>query len=141
MPSDTAFKALNLLHRVVVKVTGGRAGFRVPGLSMVQLTTIGRRSGEPRTVMLAAPIHTDDRYVVVASRGGDERPPAWLLNLQANPEVLVTDRAGTRPMRARVLEPAEQEELWDDVVRAYRPFEGYQRKTSRVIPLVALEPR
>jgi deazaflavin-dependent oxidoreductase (nitroreductase family) len=141
VPSDATFKVANVVHRMALKLTGGRLGWTGAGMPVVQLTTIGRKSGEPRTVMLTAPIHRDDTYVVVASRGGTDVHPAWYFNVQANPDVTVAVRGATLPMRARVAEPAERAELWAQVVADFPHYAGYQDKTDREIPLVVLEPR
>jgi deazaflavin-dependent oxidoreductase (nitroreductase family) len=141
MPSDALFKWSNRAHRIVLKATGGRLGWTGAGMPVVQLTTIGRKTGEPRTVMLTAPIQRDETYVVVASRGGTDVHPAWYFNVQANPEVTVAVRGATLPMRARVADPAERAELWAQVVADFPHYAGYQDKTDREIPLVVLEPR
>lgn len=141
MPPKAVFKVGNLAHRLVVKVTRGRVGWEAAGMPVLQLTTTGRKSGEPRTVMLTAPIHTDDTYVVVGSRGGTDVHPAWVHNIRADPNVTVAVRGATLDMRAHVAEEAERAELWPKVVEAYPHYEGYQRKTDREIPLVVLEPR
>jgi deazaflavin-dependent oxidoreductase (nitroreductase family) len=78
--------------------------------------------------------------VVVATSGGDDRQPAWLLNLQANPDVELTLRNETRKMRARVASPDERAELWPRVTADHANYAGYQRRTEREIPLVIVEP-
>lgn len=141
-PPDIALKAMNAGHRLLIRLTGGKIGHSAMGMPVVELTTRGRRSGEPRTVLLTAPIHGDGKYVVVASRGGDDRHPAWFLNLRTDPDVEVAVQGGPRvPMRARIADPAERATLWPQVTERYRNYAGYQRSTSREIPLVHLEPR
>ncbi|ALE84635.1 nitroreductase/quinone reductase family protein [Pseudonocardia sp. HH130629-09] len=140
-PPDFALKAMNAGHRLLIRLTGGKIGHSAMGMPVVELTTRGRRSGEPRTVLLTAPLHGDGKYVVVASRGGDDRHPAWFLNLRADPDVEVAVQGGPRvPMRARIADPAERATLWPQVTERYRNYAGYQRSTSREIPLVHLEP-
>ena len=142
MPSDWQFKALNGFHQGVLKLTGGRFGWRAGGMPVIELTTTGRKSGEPRSVILTSPIQDGDTYVVVASRGGDDRHPAWLLNLESNPDVEVAAAGKPKqPMRARVATAEERSALWPRVTAKYRGYAGYQEKTSREIPLVLLEPR
>ena len=140
MPSDRMLKTMNAVHRGVMKLTGGRAGWSGSGMPVVELTTIGRKSGEPRSVMLTAPIHDGDTYVVVASRGGDDTHPAWFLNLRDNPDVQVATKDGRRPMKARVATSEERAEMWPSVVTASKNYADYQTKTDREIPLVFLEP-
>lgn len=140
-PPDFALKAMNATHRLLIRLTGGKVGYSAMGMPVVELTTIGRRSGEPRTVLLTAPVHGGDSYVVVASRGGDDRHPAWFHNLQATPEVEVAVQGGPRrPMRARVASPEERARLWPQIAGQYANYAGYQRSTDREIPLVHLEP-
>lgn len=142
MPSDSLLKTANTIHKAMLKLSGGRLGGRLAGMQVLELTTTGRRSGTPRSVMLTAPITVDGALVVVASRGGDDHHPAWFLNLQAKPDVTVA-LAGKRPqpMRARVANDDERAALWPKVVAAAKNYAGYQSKTTREIPLVLLEPR
>jgi deazaflavin-dependent oxidoreductase (nitroreductase family) len=141
MPSDLMFKTANGLHRVVQKVSLGKLGWHVQGMPVVELTTIGAKSGQPRTVMLTSPVQVDGRYLVVASRGGDPKNPAWYHNLLANPEVeAAIDGKPKRKMKATVVGADERAELWSKVTAQYKGYAGYQTKTTREIPLVFLEP-
>jgi deazaflavin-dependent oxidoreductase (nitroreductase family) len=91
--------------------------------------------------MLTSPIRDGEAIVVVASRGGDDRHPDWLLNLQAEPRVEVALRGGPRrPMLARVAAAAERERLWKEIIAFHPRYAGYQRRTSREIPVVLLLP-
>lgn len=142
MPSDFVLKTMNAVHRTVLRVTGGKAGWQTGSMPVVQLTTIGRKSGEPRTVLLTSPVQQDGTIVVVASRGGDDQNPAWLHNVRANPQVRVVYKG--RPeqeMNARVANDAERAELWPKVIAVGKQYAGYQNKTERQIPLVLLEPQ
>ncbi len=141
MPSDAVLKAMNAVHRLVIRVSGGRVGHGFAGMPSLELTTTGRRSGGPRSVMLTSPLQLGESLVVVASRGGDDHHPAWFLNLLERPEVEVSLRGGPRvPMRARVVGAQERAELWPRITEKYRNYAGYQRRTDREIPLVVLEP-
>ncbi len=141
MPSDTAFKLLNGVHRVVLKVSFGRLGWTGYGMPVLELTTIGRKSGQPRTVMLTSPLQEGQTIVVVASRGGDDQHPAWFLNVRDHPEVEVVYRGQpARKMVARVADEAERARLWPRVSADHKNYAGYQTKTDREIPLVLLEP-
>lgn len=140
MPSDSLLKLVNRAHRTLLQVTGGRVGASAKGMPVIQLTTVGRRSGEERSVMLTCPIHEDGTYVVVGSRGGDDQHPAWFLNLQAESKVGVTVGGQRRPMVARVATGADRTELWSRVTSAYPHYGGYQEKTDRELPLVVLSP-
>jgi deazaflavin-dependent oxidoreductase (nitroreductase family) len=140
MPSDLALKAMNSFHRGLMKLTGGRVGWQAGSMPVVELTTTGRKSGQPRTVLLTSPVQEGSTYVVVASRGGDDQHPAWFLNLRDNPDVEVTTRGETRRMHARVADAAERARLWPLVTAEHKNYAGYQKKTDREIPLVLLQP-
>ncbi|MFK8023270.1 MAG: nitroreductase/quinone reductase family protein [Ilumatobacter sp.] len=142
---DLMVRNVNRVHKAVVKVSGGRVGSRVKNLTVVKLTTIGRKSGAARTVMLTAPIHGDGRYVLVASKGGDDRNPDWYGNLVANPEVTLDDISGDGPVRliARTAIGDERAELWSRIIAASSSSSGYAlyaEKTDREIPVVICDP-
>lgn len=109
-------------------------------MPMVMLTTTGRRSARRRRTMLMVPVTDGGDLVLVASYRGDDRHPAWFLNLRENPDVTITMEGTTRRMRGRVASAAEKERLWRRVIEAYRGYARYQRSTDRDIPLVILEP-
>ncbi len=136
---DTLGRITNLLHRTVLRVSGGRIGATGFGMPIVMLETIGRKTGKRRTTMLASPIQEDGRVVIVASWGGDDRHPQWYLNLRENPEVELTLDGKTRTMKARTASPEERAELWPRVVAVYKGYGQYQTRTDREIPLVILE--
>ena len=128
-------------HRSLLKLTGGRFPRTIMGMQTVELHTTGRKSGKTYSNMLSAPIHDDQRIVLVASKGGSQDHPDWYKNLVANPDVSLTVDGRTVPMRARTASPDERATLWPKVVAAYRGYAGYQRNTDREIPLVICEPR
>lgn len=139
--TDLLMMALNTVHRGVLIVSGGRVGRTIGSMPAVELHTIGRSSGKRRSTMLTAPVHGDGRYVLVASKGGDDRNPQWYLNLVANPDVELTVDGTTVPMRAHTASAEEKAELWPRIVATYRGYAGYQHKTERDIPVVICEPR
>jgi deazaflavin-dependent oxidoreductase (nitroreductase family) len=142
MPSDFGLKAMNAVHRSVLKLTGGRTVWNVSNMPVLELTTTGRKTGRPHAVMLTSPVQDGTAIIVVASRGGDDKPPAWFLNLEANPEVEVETHAeGKRRMQARVATAEERARLWPRVIADHKNYAGYQTKTEREIPLVLLEPQ
>ncbi len=141
MPTDAQLHLMNAVHRGILKLSGGRLGWRVMAMPVVELTTVGAKSGQNRTVMLTSPVQQGDAIVIVASRGGDPQHPGWFHNLQANPDVQVAvGGKPTRAMRARVATPEERAALWPQVVAKYKGYANYQTKTDREIPLVLLEP-
>lgn len=141
MPNDFAFKIMNTVHQGLLRISGGRLGWEAQRMPVLELTTRGRKSGRPHSVMLTSPVQQGATLVVVASRGGDDRSPAWLLNLQDDPEVEVAFKGVAKQrMRARIATPAERARLWRLVVADHQNYAAYQAKTSRQIPLVLLEP-
>ncbi|WP_231951629.1 nitroreductase family deazaflavin-dependent oxidoreductase [Nocardia terpenica] len=138
----TMMRASAAVHRFVFSASKGRllGSNRFGGMPVLMLTTTGRKSGKQRTTMLTAPVQENGTFVVVASGGGSDTTPAWFLNLRDNPMVEVSDGAQARPMRARIASAQERAELWPKVVAEYQGYEEYQKKTTREIPLVILEP-
>ena len=134
-------RVMNRVHRTVLALSGGRLGWTIGAMATVELHTIGRKSGLRRSTMLTAPIHEGGRYVLVASKGGDDRHPSWYANLVAQPDVELTIRKVTRPFRARTASAAEKAALWPRIVTAYPGYGAYQGRTDRDIPVVICEPR
>jgi deazaflavin-dependent oxidoreductase (nitroreductase family) len=142
MANDLFLKTGNVIHRTLLKISGGRVGWEVAKMPVVQLTTTGRKSGQPRTVMLTSPYQKGDTLVIVASKGGDEHHPAWFLNLRDNPEVEVATKGQPkRKMTASVATAEERAEMWPLITEKYKNYADYQTKTEREIPLVLLNPR
>jgi deazaflavin-dependent oxidoreductase (nitroreductase family) len=142
VPSDFALKTMNGIHRVIMKASFGKIGWQAGSMPVLELTTTGRKSGEQRSLLLTSPLQQGDTIIVVASRGGDDHHPAWFLNLQANPDVLVAYKGAERkPMTARVATAEERAKLWPKVTADHKNYAGYQNKTDREIPLVLLTPR
>jgi deazaflavin-dependent oxidoreductase (nitroreductase family) len=141
VPSDLTLKTMNAIHRAMLKISGGRVGWQASKMPVIELTTTGRKSGQPRSVMLTSPVQEGSTIVVVASRGGDDAHPAWFLNLRDNPDVeVVLQGKPKQRMRARVATPEERTRLWPIVTTDHKNYAGYQTKTQREIPLVLLEP-
>ena len=134
-------KTMNAAHRAVLKVSGGKVGWSASKMPVLELTTTGRKSGQPRSVMLTSPVQEGDTFIVVASRGGDDQHPAWFLNLRDHPEVEVSLKGGPKqPMIAKVATPDERARMWPIITAAHKNYAGYQTKTDREIPLVLLDP-
>jgi len=129
------------LHTVVYRATHGLLGHRIPGgPSMLLLDHVGAKSGARRTSPLLY-LEDGQNLVIVASKGGHPRHPAWFHNLRANPETTVQVASQRRAVRARVASPQERRRLWPRAVEVYGGYEDYQRRTGRQIPLVILQPR
>lgn len=128
-------------HTLIYRATGGRIGQHLPGiLPMLLLDHVGAKSGDKRTSPLGYITDGED-LVVVASKGGHPRNPAWFHNLRANPDTEVQVGSERRRVRARVATPEERARLWPKAVEAYGSYSDYQERTEREIPLVILEPR
>src|SRR3954464_8726231 len=122
MPSDFALKTMNAVHRGLIKLTGGRVGWQV-AKAFLELTTTGRKSGQPRSVLLTSPHQEGDTWVVVASRGGDDTHPAWFLNLRDNPDVEVSLQGKPKQaMHARVATSEERARLWPEVTTVAKNY-------------------
>jgi len=132
---------MNVVHRGLLKISGGRIGRETLRMPVLELTTVGRKSGRPHSVMLTSPIQDRRAIVVVASRGGSGKSPAWFLNLRDNPEVQVAFPGQAKQRRrARVASPEERARLWPLITANHRNYALYQTRTSRQIPVVLLDP-
>jgi deazaflavin-dependent oxidoreductase (nitroreductase family) len=138
---DAGFKIVNITHKAALRLTGGRWPKLLSGMPGVELHTIGRTTGQRRSTMLTTPVHDDNRVVLVASKGGDDRDPQWYRHLSANPDVEITMDGVTRPMRAHTATPEEKSALWPAIVAAHKGYDSYQQRATRDIPVVILEPR
>lgn len=139
--SDANFRRVSALHRLALRLTGGRLGRRAFGMTIVELHTVGRRSGQERTTVLSAPIFERGRIVLVASKGGADGHPDWYQNLRRFPDVELTIDGRRSPFRARTASSDEKAELWPRIVAAYQGYAGYQERTDRDIPVVICEAR
>jgi deazaflavin-dependent oxidoreductase (nitroreductase family) len=132
-------KLFSRIHVFLYRASGGRIGGRFKAAPVLLLTTTGRKSGKRRTTPLLY-AEDADRYVVVASVGGAPKHPAWYLNLRTDPEATIQVGSRTLGVHAETVPPDERARLWELVTRMYGPYDDYQAKTSREIPLVALTP-
>jgi deazaflavin-dependent oxidoreductase (nitroreductase family) len=139
-PKDAFYKVGTGIHRAIFNIAKGRIFGRAFGMPLIELVTIGRRSGKARATMLSVPIIDGERLVLVASFGGDDRHPAWYLNLRSNLEVRVTIAGSTRTMIARIATEEERAELWPQIIPVFEGYARYQKRTERPIPVVILEP-
>ncbi|MDE3070940.1 MAG: nitroreductase family deazaflavin-dependent oxidoreductase [Acidobacteriota bacterium] len=128
-------------HAALYRATNGWLGHRVPGFApMLLLDHVGARSNVRRTTPL---LYGEDgeNVVIVASKGGYPKNPAWFYNLGAHPDTTIQVGRERRAVHARVAEPAERQRLWDMMVSVYGGYRAYQKRTEREIPIVVLEPR
>jgi deazaflavin-dependent oxidoreductase (nitroreductase family) len=129
-------------HTLVYRASGGVIGHRFPGAPpTLLLTHVGAKSGQKRISPLTYTRGDGDDLVLVASKGGYPKNPAWFHNLKAHPDTEVQVGREHRPVHARVATPEERERLWPRVIENYSGYAEYQKRTDRVIPLVILERR
>lgn len=126
------------LHSAAYKLTRGRLGGEFAGAPVVLIDSVGRRSGKRRTHPLLC-LERGDDLVIVASKGGVDKHPAWYLNLKAEPETDVNWRGERRRVRAREAGNEERERLWPRLVEMYPAYADYQARTERKIPVLVLE--
>ena len=132
---------LNYFSVILYHLTGGRAyrGSADSPAGFLKLTTTGRKSGQQRTVHLMY-IRDASAYVVTASNGGRQRPPGWLFNVRSNPQVTLHVQGTQVSAVAEVAEPDKRRELWARLISIAPLYAGYEKHTSREIPMVILRP-
>jgi F420H(2)-dependent quinone reductase len=152
MPSDRSYarfsmaipaavlRAAGKLNVPVYRASRGRLFGRIGRAPVLLVTTTGRRSGKPRTSPVLY-LADGERLVVIGSNAGNERTPAWALNLRANPNAEVQVRGERRHVHARIAEDEERGELWRRMNEQYGGFDDYRARTARHIPVFVLEPR
>ena len=132
-------RLLSLIEAVYVR-TDGRIGAQVGPIQLLLLRTKGRKTGKERT---AALLYVTDagRPAIIGSKGGSDTPPAWVLNLQADPEAEVQVGTLRWPVRARFTKGEERARLWRKALAVWPPYRSYEERTSRRIHVILLEPR
>ena len=137
---SVVIKVMSAVNTWVYRLTGGRLGGRFPGgAPVLLLTTVGRKSGAPRTAPLLYLADGAD-VVVVASKGGMSRHPVWYLNLEAQPRCEVEIGRTRRTMISRRVRDDEKATLWPRLCAMYPDYAGYQARTPRNIPVLRLTP-
>jgi deazaflavin-dependent oxidoreductase (nitroreductase family) len=122
--------------------SNGTAGFtlRDTGLPVIIVTNRGKKTGAIRKTPLMRVVDGNN-YILVASQGGAPQHPLWYHNLKTDPTVEIRDQAEVYPMKAReITDPVERERLWSIAVQAFPPYQDYQKKTDRLIPVFLAEP-
>jgi deazaflavin-dependent oxidoreductase (nitroreductase family) len=148
MASNRRLKMMNVVHRALLKLSANKLFTSAGNMPVLELTTIGRKSGQPRSVFLTSPLQDGQVIYVVGSRGGDDIDPAWVHNVRANPDVQVAlPGQPATPMHARVAGPEERAQVWPRITKQpvgwtkkNNLYAGYQTRTDRELPVVVLEP-
>ena len=110
------------------------------GLPCIIVTHVGNKTGGIRKIPLMR-VKVDNSYVLIGSMGGQPKNPVWVYNLRANPDVQIRDKHEVTEMKVReVNDESERKSLWEASVEAYPPYEEYQAKTDRIIPVFIAEP-
>ena len=138
-PLDVAIRSGTAAHALLYRASRGRVAGRIGRLPLLLLEHTGARSGRRRVTPLGY-VRDGERIVLIASKGGHPRHPAWFHNLRAHPDATVQIGARRLAVHARVADPQERARLWPRVLEAHGGYAGYQRRTTREIPLVILEP-
>ncbi|GAB2482224.1 nitroreductase family deazaflavin-dependent oxidoreductase [Promicromonospora xylanilytica] len=119
-----------------------RTGARTMGMNLLVLTTVGRKSGQPRETPLAWFAGPDGGWLVVASAGGAAANPAWYLNLAAHPDRVTVEQGGRKiAVTAEELHGTEREQAWQRITAEAENFSRYEQTTDRTLPVIRLMPR
>jgi F420H(2)-dependent quinone reductase len=135
----TVWNQLTRAHVAAYRLSGGRVGGKYRGAPVLLLHHTGRRSGKERVSPLLY-LADGEQLVVVGSKGGSHKDPAWFLNLREMDETTVEVGGEKRRVRVRVASAEEKEALWPRLVEMYGDYANYQRRTERDIPLMVLSP-
>ncbi len=136
----SVMRAASALNTWIYRLSGGKLLGRFPsGAPVGLLTTTGRKSGRARTVPVLYLADGRD-FILVASQGGAPTHPGWFLNLEADPKAELQIGPRRIPVTARPVAEEERDRLWPRLVAMYRPYDDYQRRTTRRIPVVKLTP-
>jgi deazaflavin-dependent oxidoreductase (nitroreductase family) len=139
MAGLSLFRLFTKLQIAIFRWTHGKIMASLRGMPILILTTIGRKTKKQRTTLLMY-IRDGDAYVITASNYGWDSHPAWFLNLQASPQVTIEVPGKRLQMMASIASPDERERLWPQLVARAHFYAGYQKRTSRQIPMVLLKP-
>ena len=134
------WKLANAIHLGLYRLTSGRIGGSMGNGTILLLTTTGRKSGKARTVPVLYFLDDNGNPVITASNAGLPKNPAWLENLRVNPRVTYQIGAERKIARADIAPPELRDRLWAKLTTNFKGFLEYQKKTTRVIPMVTLRP-
>jgi len=133
---------VKLIFKIMVflyNASGGRIGGKLGKVPVLLLTTTGRKTGKQRTLPLNY-IRDGSAYVVTASAGGADKHPGWFFNIRSNPQATIKVKDKQIKVTAEIAGPDKKPELWARLVEVAPNYAGYQKRTSREIPMVILHP-
>jgi F420H(2)-dependent quinone reductase len=133
------FRVFSGIHAFFYRLSGGRLAGKVQGLRVLLLTTTGRKTGKARTTPLGH-FEQDGGYVIIASNAGFDHHPEWFLNLKSNSHATIQVGSNRLDVNAEIVGPDKRNQLWAQLIELAPGYAGYEKKTSRVIPVVMLRP-
>lgn len=136
----TGLRLVGKLNAPIYRLSGGRVGGKLGKAPILLLTTTGRKSGQPRTAPVLY-LADGDRFVVINTNAGNDKTPAWSLNLRANPEAEVEIGRRRVAVRSRLAEGEERADLWRRSMEQYEGWDFYESKLDREVGVFVLEPR
>jgi deazaflavin-dependent oxidoreductase (nitroreductase family) len=139
-PQRTMFRLTTRAHVAVYRASKGRLGGKVNGMPILLLTVAGRKTGSPHTSPVSY-LRDGDSWVVAGSAGGVDTEPQWFRNLRAADSATVEIGATRTEVSVSIADPQQRDALWQRLTEAAPFFAGYEKKTSRVIPVARLTPR
>lgn len=137
-PPRWLLKIFTRINVLVYKLSGGRLMNKLAGMPIVLVTMKGAKSGRTKTIPLMYVPH-ERGFILVASQGGAPKNPAWYHNLVKNPNIQVTHGGQTQALTARRVDEDEKAALWPTCIEYYPPYEQYQKRTDRRIPVFLCE--
>jgi len=135
----TGLRLVGKANAPIYRLTGGRVGGKLGKAPILLLTTTGRKSGQPRTAPVLY-LADEDRFVVINTNAGNDKTPAWSLNLRANPEAEVEIGRKRIPVRSRLAEGEERADLWRRHMQQYEGWDFYESQLDREVGVFVLEP-
>lgn len=139
VPSPPTLRVIDKVHTFLYRASRGLIGSRMDGLDVLLLSTVGQKTGKVRRVPLPY-FRSGSKYLLIGSYGGNPKNPHWVNNLIKNPRVEVQVGSRSWSTLARVAQGEEREQLWKQLTYDFPRYANYQKKTTRQIPVVVLEP-
>jgi deazaflavin-dependent oxidoreductase (nitroreductase family) len=136
---DFLIKLFMDVNAFLIRLTSGRIGGKLGKQTILLLETVGRKSGQPRTIPIAYFLH-EGKYLIVASNWGRDKQADWYLNLKKNPRARLTVNGKKVPVEAYEAQGEEYDRLWGFATEQHPPYLDYQKMTSRHIPIMVFQP-